>query len=260
MRNSRARLCRTEPTEDKTIARPKKSNYRGRQQRDMTRVNDRIRAPKVRVVLFNGDQLGVMNTREAIEKAKMIGMDLIEIAANADPPVCRIADYGKYKYEQSKLKKAKSKSSTRMKEVKFRVRTGQHDYNIKMGRAETFLDGGHKVRIVLQFRGRENAHKELGFDVLNRIIEDLKTMAHVDQDPRLNGRAVGMTLSPLPEHQRKRHFHLYHGELIEEDDFDEDDDEDGEDSSDDDSNDGDAVASDPTEKEVSSDASEKSEK
>ena len=188
----------------------------------MTRVNDRIRAPKVRVVLFNGDQLGVMSSREALEKAKMIGLDLVEIAPNADPPVCRIVDYGKYKYEQSKLKKVKSKSSTRMKEVKFRVGTGQHDYNIKMGRAEGFLDTGHKVRMVLQFRGRENAHKEIGFVMMTRIIEDLKQIAHVDQEPRLNGRAVGMTLSPLPQHQRKRRFHLFHGELMEEDDFEED--------------------------------------
>ena len=188
----------------------------------MTRVNDRIRAPKVRVVLFNGDQLGVMSSREALEKAKMIGLDLVEIAPNADPPVCRIVDYGKYKYEQSKLKKVKSKSSTRMKEVNFRVGTGQHDYNIKMGRAEGFLDTGHKVRMVLQFRGRENAHKELGFVMMKRIIEDLKQIAHVDQEPRLNGRAVGMTLSPLPQHQRKRRFHLFHGELMEEDDFEED--------------------------------------
>lgn len=192
----------------------------------MTRVNDRIRAPKVRVVLFNGDQMGVMSSREALEKAKMIGLDLVEIAPNADPPVCRIVDYGKYKYEQSKLKKVKSKSSTRMKEVKFRVGTGQHDYNIKMGRAEGFLDTGHKVRMVLQFRGRENAHKELGFVMMKRIIEDLKQIAHVDQEPRLNGRAVGMTLSPLPQHQRKRKFHLFHGELMEEDDF--EDDEEGE--------------------------------
>jgi translation initiation factor IF-3 len=192
----------------------------------MTRVNDRIRAPRVRVVLFNGDQMGVMSSREALEKAKMIGLDLVEIAPNADPPVCRIVDYGKYKYEQSKLKKVKSKSSTRMKEVKFRVGTGQHDYNIKMGRAEGFLDTGHKVRMVLQFRGRENAHKELGFVMMKRIIEDLKQIAHVDQEPRLNGRAVGMTLSPLPQHQRKRRFHLFHGELMEEDDF--EDDEEGE--------------------------------
>lgn len=188
----------------------------------MTRVNDRIRAPRVRVVLANGDQLGVMSSRDALYKAQSLGLDLVEIAGQADPPVCKIIDYGKYKYEQAKLKKQKSKASTRMKEVKFRVGTGQHDYNIKLGRAEGFLDTNHKCRFVLQFRGRENAHKDLGFVVLNRIIEDLKTMAQVDQAPKLNGRAVAMILSPLPQHQRKRRFHLFHGELMEEDDFEDD--------------------------------------
>jgi translation initiation factor IF-3 len=119
-----------------------------------------------------------------------------------------------------------------MKEVKFRVVTGQHDYNIKLGRAEGFLDSNHKVRFVLQFKGRENAHKDLGFVALNRIIEDLKTMAQVDQPPRLNGRAVAMILSPLPQHQRKRKFHLFHGELMEDDDF--EDEDAGEDEDDDD--------------------------
>jgi len=192
----------------------------------MTRVNDRIRAPKVRVVNAEGEQLGVMSSRDALIKAKSVGLDLVEIAGQADPPVCKIIDYGKYKYTQAKLKKGKSKTSTRMKEVKFRVGTGEHDYNIKLGRAETFLEGNHKVRFVLQFRGRENAHKELGFVVLKRIIEDLKTMAAVDQAPRLNGRAVAMILSPLPAHQRKRHFHLYHGELIEEDEHEEEEEDD----------------------------------
>ncbi|MGJ8634106.1 MAG: translation initiation factor IF-3 [Luteolibacter sp.] len=191
----------------------------------MTRVNDRIRAPKVRVVNANGDQLGVMSSREALSKAQSVGLDLVEIAGKADPPVCKIIDYGKYKYTQAKLKKGVKKTSTRMKEVKFRVGTGDHDYNIKLGRAETFLEGNHKVRFVLQFRGRENAHKDLGFVVLKRIIEDLKTMAAVDQQPRLNGRAVAMILSPLPAHQRKRHFQLYHGELIEEDGPDEEEDD-----------------------------------
>ncbi|MEP4078536.1 translation initiation factor IF-3 [Haloferula sp.] len=187
----------------------------------MTRINERIRAPRVRVVLPDGQQLGVMPPAEALQKAKLVGLDLVEIAAKADPPVCRIIDYGKYKYEQAKLSKQQktSKNATRMKEIKFRVRTEQHDYNIKLGRIETFLDEGHKVRVVLQYRGRENAHKELGFDKLNRIIGDLKTMANVDQPPRLSGRAVGMLLSPLPQAQRQRKFHLYHGELIDEDEF-----------------------------------------
>ena len=162
-----------------------------------------------------------MTPMEALQKAKLVGLDLVEISAAADPPVCRIIDYGKYKYEQAKLQKQQktSKNATRMKEIKFRVRTEQHDYNIKLGRIESFLDEGHKVRVVLQYRGRENAHKELGFDKLNRIIGDLKTMANVDQEPRLSGRAVGMLLSPLPKAQRQRKFHLYHGELIDEDEF-----------------------------------------
>ena len=212
---------RIHPPEDKAIAKPQKNQPRGRF-RDMTRINDRIRAPRVRVVAADGQQLGVMSSREALAKAQALGLDLVEIAGLADPPVCKIVDYGKYKYEQAKLKKQKSKSATRMKEVKFRVGTGQHDYNIKLGRAEGFLDSNHKVRFVLQFKGRENAHKDLGFVALNRIIEDLKSMAQVDQPPRLNGRAVAMILSPLPQHQRKRKFHLFHGELLEEDDPDED--------------------------------------
>ena len=201
----------------------------------MTRVNDRIRAPKIRVVYGEGQQLGVMSTREALDKAKSVGLDLVEIAANADPPVCRIVDYGKYKYEQSKLKKtSKSKGPAKMKEVKFRVRTEEHDYNIKCARAEKFLDEGHKVRVQLQFRGRENAHCDIGFVVMDLVKNDLKGMAHVDMEPKLAGRAIGMVLSPLPEEKRERHFMLSHGELIHEDEakdaeFDDDDDiEDGE--------------------------------
>ena len=194
----------------------------------MTRVNERIRAPRVRVVSRSGEQLGVMDTREAVQKAKALGLDLVEVASKADPPVCRVVEYGKWKYEQSKLKKNKVKPSTKMKEVKFRVRTEEHDYNIKLGRAETFLDGGHKVRMQLQFRGRENAHRELGFEVMGRIKEDLKTMAHVDQDARLVGRNIVMILSPLPEGKRQRKFKLYHGDLLEEDDFEDDELEGGE--------------------------------
>lgn len=200
----------------------------------MTRVNDRIRAPKIRVVYGEGQQLGVMSTREALDKAKSVGLDLVEIAANAEPPVCRIVDYGKYKYEQSKLKKtSKSKGPAKMKEVKFRVRTEDHDYNIKCARAEKFLDEGHKVRVQLQFRGRENAHRDLGFTVMDRVKNDLKGMAHVDMEPKLAGRAIGMVLSPLPEDKRERHFMLSHGELIHEDEakdaeFDDDNIEEGE--------------------------------
>ncbi|MCH2065170.1 MAG: translation initiation factor IF-3 [Roseibacillus sp.] len=196
----------------------------------MTRVNERIRAPRVRVVSGKGEQLGVMDTREAVQRAKAIGLDLVEVASKADPPVCRVVDYGKWKYEQSKLKKtSKSKSVTRLKEIKFRVRTEQHDYNIKLGRIEAFLEEGHKVRAQLQFRGRENAHRELGLEKMERIKGDLETMAHVDQEPKLVGRNVVMVLSPLPNEQQVRKFKLSHGDLIEEDDFEDDEELDDED-------------------------------
>ncbi len=183
----------------------------------MTRVNDRIRAVKVRVV-YEDQQLGVMNTREAVDKAKAVGMDLVEVAPNAKPPVCRVCDYGKYKYEQAKLKKKSPKTVHRIKEIKLRVGTDTHDYNIKLARAEQFLDEGNKVRVRLQFRGRENAHREIGFVVLNKVAEDLKEIANVDQQARLAGRAVNMMLSPLPQGQRKRKFYLSHGNLIDPDD------------------------------------------
>ena len=183
----------------------------------MTRVNEHIRAPKVRVV-YEDQQLGVMSSRDAVEKAKSVGLDLVEVAPNAKPPVCRVCDYGKYKYEQSKLKKKKAKSVTRVKEIKLRVGTDTHDYNIKLARAEQFLEQGNKVRVRLQFRGRENAHREIGFEVLTKVGEDLKGMAHVDQAPRLAGRAVTMMLSPLPKDKQKRHFLLSHGNLIDPDD------------------------------------------
>jgi translation initiation factor IF-3 len=183
----------------------------------MTRVNERIRAPKVRVV-YEDQQLGVMSSREAVEKAKAAGMDLVEVAPNAKPPVCRVCDYGKYKYEQSKLKKNKAKAVLRTKEIKLRVGTDTHDYNIKMARCEQFLDQGNKVRIRLQFRGRENAHRDIGFEVLKGVAEDLKLMANVDLPARLAGRAVTMLLSPLPKEQRQRRFMLSHGNLIDPDD------------------------------------------
>jgi len=201
----------------------------------MTRVNERIRAPRIRVVYGeDSQQLGVMTTREAIDKAKSVGLDLVEIAPKADPPVCRIVDYGKYKYEQSKLKKtSKSKGPVKMKEVKFRVRTEEHDYNIKCARAEKFLDEGNKVRVQLQFRGRENAHRDIGFEVMERVKNDLAGMSHVDMEPKLAGRAIGMVLSPIPAEKRERRLLLSPGQLIHEDEardheFDDDDDIDNE--------------------------------
>jgi len=170
----------------------------------------------------NGEQLGVMSSQEALKKAKALGLDLVEVTGKATPPVCKICDYGKFKYEQAKLKKNNRKPTVKMKEIKFRVRTEEHDYNLKCARIEKFLDEGNKVKVGLMFRGRENAHKELGIVVLKRVLEDLKGMANVDHPPRLAGRNVSMLLSPLPADQRVRKFTAHDDkELIEPDESDE---------------------------------------
>lgn len=168
-----------------------------------TRVNDRIRCPEIRVIY--GEHNVVLPTHKALAKAKELGLDLVEIAPNAKPPVCRIVDYGKFKYEQSKLKKSE-KPKKREKEVKFRVNIGAHDYAIKLTHAEDFLAHGFKVRIQLQFKGRQMAHKELGFVLLERVQEDLAGMAHVDLEPKLSNRNILMMVSPLPPEKQKRKF------------------------------------------------------
>jgi translation initiation factor IF-3 len=169
----------------------------------------------------------VLPTRKALAKAKELGLDLVEIAPNANPPVCRIVDYGKFKYDQSKQKKDRLKPATKLKEIKFRVRIEEHDYRIKMARAEGFLDHGDKLRIQLQFRGREMAHKELGFQLLNRVKDDLKTMAKADLDARLAGRQITMMLSPLPKNQRVRKFKVeIPDDYVDQDDLEDDDHED----------------------------------
>lgn len=203
-------------------------NNRDRNNRTpQVRVNDRIRAPRVRVVTAKGEQLGVMRTDDALAKAKSIGLDLVEVAPNADPPVCRLIDYGKYKYMQAKLQKGNKAKATRLKEVKLRVGTDVNDYNVKMGRTEQFLDHGHKVRFQLRFRARENAHKELGLEMMAKVVEDMKTMGQVDQPAKLAGNTVTMVLAPLPAAQRVKKFKKYEDENFdtESDEFDAKDDE-----------------------------------
>lgn len=198
--------------------RPNKPANNNRNNRDrnnrtpQVRVNDRIRAPRVRVVTAKGEQLGVMRTDDALAKAKSIGLDLVEVAPNADPPVCRLIDYGKYKYMQAKLQKGNKAKATRLKEVKLRVGTDVNDYNVKMGRTEQFLDHGHKVRFQLRFRARENAHKELGLEMMAKVVEDMKTMGQVDQPAKLAGNTVTMVLAPLPAAQRVKKFKKYEDE------------------------------------------------
>jgi len=150
----------------------------------------------------------VMSTQEALGKAKALGLDLVEVAPNVRPPVCRIVDYGKWKYEQAKQKKESNRTRQKEKEVKFRVRIDPHDYEIKLRRAEDFLAHGNKLRLQLQFRGRENAFKELGFELMQKVKEDLSTMGHCDLEPKLSGRSVLMMMSPLPADQQVRKFRL----------------------------------------------------
>ncbi|GAB4165723.1 MAG: translation initiation factor IF-3 [Terrimicrobiaceae bacterium] len=177
------------------------------------RINERIRAREVRVI--NGvtnEQIGILRTDEAIKRAKALGLDLIEVAPGAVPPVCRILDFGKFRYDLAKQEKEKKNTAGRVKEVKFRVNIDEHDYLTKIRHAEEFLDKGNKVKIHLQFRGREMAHQELGMDVVQRVKSDLATMGHVDMEPKLVGRAIGMTMSPLPASKRRRRFSK-HGEV-----------------------------------------------
>jgi translation initiation factor IF-3 len=176
------------------------------------RVNGKIRAREVRVILAaTGQQLGVMKTPDALRKAMEYGLDLVEVAPMAEPPVCRIVDFGKYKYEQAKHDKDKKhNAAAKMKEIKFRVNIDQHDYETKLRHAEEFLDKGNKVRVILQFRGREMAHQELGLELMQKIKADLAQMALVEQEPKMQGRTVLMTLAALPANKRKRHYYSEH--------------------------------------------------
>ena len=174
------------------------------------------------IVASNNEQLGVLRLDEAIRRARSMGLDLVEIAPNAQPPVCRIVDFGKFRYDLSKQEKDKKQTTTKVKEIKFRVNIDEHDYLTKVRHAEDFLDKSNKVKVHLQFRGREMAHQDLGMQVVQRVRKDLAGMAHVDMEPKLVGRAIGMTLSPLPVGKRIRKFSK-HGEILEPEPEDQDD-------------------------------------
>ncbi|MGD9628170.1 MAG: translation initiation factor IF-3 [Pyrinomonadaceae bacterium] len=153
------------------------------------RTNERIRVPSVRVVTEDGETLGVMDTRDAVQEARNRGIDLVEIAPNAKPPVCKLIDYGKFLYEQKKkTHEAKKKQVTvQVKEIKFRPGTDDHDYNYRMERAKEWLEDGDKVRAAIAFRGREMTHRELGAKILKRLTEDLNELADVEVAPKMEG-------------------------------------------------------------------------
>mgnify|MGYP001260227478 CR=1 FL=1 len=181
-------------------------NKRYQQNRNYIRKNDKIRAREVRVIGSDGEMLGVMPPEEALKVAKSGGLDLVEVAASARPPVCRILEFGKYKYELSKNKRNKEKTSKRIKEAKFRPRIEEHDYMTKVRRSEKFLHQGNKLKITLMFRGREMEHINLGMDLVKQAIKDLSGVGKADDQPKLNGRFIIVTLSPLPKNQRSLRF------------------------------------------------------
>ena len=159
-----------------------------------------IRVPEVRVIGQEGDQLGIVATADALQLAEEQGLDLVEVAPNEKPPVCRIMDFGKYKYQQSKrLQQAKKKQKVILvKEIKLRPKTEEHDYNFKSQHVRRFLQDGHKAKVTIVFRGREMAHTELGRRILDRMAGELEDVSTIEQTPKQEGRNMAMVLSPRP--------------------------------------------------------------
>lgn len=161
-----------------------------------------IRVPQVRLINENGDMLGVMSPAEALKHAEAAGLDLVEVSPNATPPVCKILDFGKYRYElQKKAKEAKKKQKViEIKEIKLRPGIDTNDYNIKLKNILRFLEEGDKVKITLRFRGREMSHADIGMDVLNRMKADTAAYAKIEQEAKTEGRQVVMILAPAKHH------------------------------------------------------------
>jgi translation initiation factor IF-3 len=166
--------------------------------RDGPRVNEEIRIPQVRLIDQDGEMQGVLTAREAMQRAFAVGLDLVEISPNADPPVCKILDFGKFKYEQQKKRnEAKKKQKViEIKEIKVRPNIDENDYQVKMRAMKSFIDEGDKVKVTLRFRGREMAHQDIGVRVLERIRAEMDTTSKVEQMPRMENRQMVMVLSP----------------------------------------------------------------
>lgn len=162
------------------------------------RCNKRIRVPEVRLIGADGSQMGVYATYEALRLAEQEGLDLVEISPQARPPVCKIMDYGKYKYEQSKKRHEAKKHQVvvKTKEIKMRPATDEHDLQTKMKHIKRFLEEGNKVKVTVRFRGREMAHRDQGRERLNRIVEEIGELGQMDQMPKLEGRMMSMIIAP----------------------------------------------------------------
>lgn len=174
--------------------------------RDFTRVNNKIRAREVRVIGDDSEQLGVMGLNEALAMARARGVDLVEIAAAANPPVCRLVDFGKYRYEQSKKEKEtkKHQHANKVKEIQLSANIDPHDFGVKLTHAIDFLCEDMKVKVSLRFRGREMAHQEFGFNQVQRFIKEVAPYGHPDAPPKLIGKGLNVMLSPLPRNKRAK--------------------------------------------------------
>jgi translation initiation factor IF-3 len=170
------------------------------------RVNGKIRAREVRVIGVDGKQLGVLSLAEALNMARANVVDLVEIAPNATPPVCRLVDFGKFRYEQAKKDKESKKHqhANKVKEIQLSPKIDPHDFGVKMDHAIDFLCEEMKVKVVLKFRGREMAHTEYGFQLINKLIKEITPYGHPDANPKLVGKAINLMLSPLPRNKRAK--------------------------------------------------------
>jgi translation initiation factor IF-3 len=162
------------------------------------RRNDEIATSRVRVIGANGEQVGILDIEEALASATELGLDLVEVAPNSDPPVCRIMDYGKFVFEQNKKAQSarRKQKQIHVKEVKFRPGTEEGDYQVKLRNLIRFLSQGDKTKVTLRFRGREMAHQELGYELLKRVQSDLEELGQVEQHPQLEGRQMVMVIAP----------------------------------------------------------------
>jgi translation initiation factor IF-3 len=184
--------------------RPRRGFEPVRPEAPQTRINDAIRVPRVRLVDSDGSQVGIRTRDEALAYAQSKDLDLVEVAASADPPVCRVMDYGKYRYELEQKAKAARRNQTQInvKEIKFRPKIGVHDYETKKGHVMRFLRDRAKVKVTIMFRGREATHPERGQDLLMRLAEDVKELGHVETQPVLDGRNMTMVLAPVKQTQQ----------------------------------------------------------
>lgn len=172
------------------------------------RRNSRIKVPEIRVISPEGKQLGIMATDRALALAQQFNLDLVEMAATATPPVCRIMDFGKYVYEEQKKASSVKSTATKLKEIEFTPRIAAGDFLTKIRHAEEFLHHGNKVKLRLKFRGREMAHTEIGFDIMKKALAELEGMGHPDNVARLLGKQINVMLTPLPPNKRKRKYTL----------------------------------------------------